>query len=184
MSSRKRKGNFNNNQHIYSNSKWKKRKTVHTKEKQIYSKYWQSKFFTTKYDQIQFKRLFKLINSSQLFRNHGIPECLAKEIAEFGNGQWVKCHNTECRTKISFLAEDINEILPLQCIECNQKGYYQWCNLHNQAFTIPKSSNQKCQDCLTVVCYNGMKRCPKCNSWICENCALSDGECIGCWEWI
>ena len=169
--SKKRKGNFDENS---SNSN-KRRKLTHK-----YSKYAKSKLFENPYDQIQYKQIFKSINSSSLIQNNHVSEGLIKEIAEYSNGQWVKCFNPRCRSNISFLAKDVEELLPLKCIVCNRKAYYQWCAIHNQPFTVPTMSEPMCDECFAIVCYNGMKKCRNCESWICENCELSNGGCIGC----
>ena len=64
---------------------------IRKKRKIAQTPYSRSSLFTNKFDQVQYQKLFRNINTSGLIQRLGVSEGLVKEIAEYSNGQWVKC---------------------------------------------------------------------------------------------
>lgn len=138
---------------------------------------WGSHLFDDKFDQLQFNKLCKQIQSSDLFKNCGWNKDLGCLLATFSMGDFLKCHF--CSELNPFSNYEKRRLCAVQCWSCKSALYAHFCEKCGSSCTSMEVYGPGCLKCHASICYEHAMRCIKCRSWMCEKC-INKKKCIHC----
>ena len=130
-------------------------------------------------DQKRCETIIAAMTDSGLIKICNTPEAIIECIAILATGILLPCGC--CGLKISFLNDDIQKHIAVQCIKCSVKVWHYDCDKCKNKYSYITEIGSKCGDCNGKVCGDCYESCGACNANTCHGCSRTckEEECKG-----